>query len=237
MAIFHIEKSQQTAARIAGALYLLTTLATNFTEFYVHNRLNVTGDALHTAQNAAGSAHLVRIVIAGDLLVLAGNTALIVSLWIVFRPIYKHLCLLGAIWWLVECSVSAAIVLNHYAGLLLLQGVGCPSPCDPNQAPALSRFLVYLDTAGHRVEALFFGLGSLMFCYLWFRSRYVPRLLAALGILASLVPTVIPFLTMMLPSLQEQYLRKARTGIPIAIFGVMMGIWLLVTKEATSLTG
>jgi hypothetical protein len=38
---------------------------------------------------------------------------------------------------------------------------------------------------------VFFGLGSTVFAYLWFKSRYIPRWLAALGIFSSLLVAIV----------------------------------------------
>ena len=228
MAIFTVDESQRRAAKVAGFLYLLTTLAANFTEFYVRQRLNAHGDAIETARNIAGSGRLFRIGIAGDLITIAGSVALVAALFVILKPVSRNLALIAAFWALVECSIGGVIIANNYAALLTLQGIGCPLACDMTQLPAAARLLVSVDTAGNRVAALFFGLASTLFCYLWFRSRYVPRLLAAWGILASLVPIIIPLSTMMLPAWQDFYLRRARTGTPIAIFGIVVGFWLLM---------
>jgi Domain of unknown function (DUF4386) len=229
-----VEESRHTTARLAGFLYLLTTLAANFTEFYVRGRLNVRGNAVETARNIAASGQLFRIGIAGDLVTLVGSVALVAALYVILKPISRNIALVAAFWWLVECSVAAVVILNNYATLLLLTGAASMPALHPEQLPALARFLINLDTSGNRIAALFFGLGSAAFCYLWYRSRYIPRALAALGILASLVPAVIPFTMMMMLNLQDFYLRKARTGIPIVIFQVILGLWLLVKGIRTT---
>jgi hypothetical protein len=52
--------------------------------------------------------------------------------------------------------------------------------------------------------------------------------LAACGILASLVPAFIPLATIVLSAVADVPLRRARTGIPIVIFEVILGGWLLI---------
>jgi hypothetical protein len=52
--------------------------------------------------------------------------------------------------------------------------------------------------------------------------------LAALGILASLVPVLVPLAAIVLSSLADVPLRRARTGTPIVIFEVILGLWLLI---------
>jgi hypothetical protein len=126
----------------------------------------------------------------------------------------------------VECSVAAATLGIDFAACLTLGGANQSSSGD--QLQALARLLISLDAGGNRVAALFFGLGSTLFCYLWFKSRYISRVLAAGGILASLVPTFIPLSTIVFASLADVPLRRARTGIPIVIFEVILGFWLLI---------
>jgi len=221
-----MDESQRTAAKFAGFLYLFTIGVANFVEFYMRGRVIVPGDGVQTARNIAASGQLFRLVIAGDLVAPAAEVMLVVALYVVLKPINRHLALLAVFWWLVECSVAAATLGIDFAACLTLGGANQSSGGD--QLQALARLLISLDAGGNRVAALFFGLGSTIFCYLWFKSRYIPRLLAAWGILASLVPTFIPLSTIVFASLADVPLRRARTGIPIVIFEVVVGFWLLV---------
>ena len=47
---------------------------------------------------------------------------------------------------------------------------------------------------------------------------------------ASLVPVIVPLAFMVFPTLEAVYgpLRRARSGTPIVIFEVALGLWLLV---------
>jgi hypothetical protein len=228
MAIYPVDESQRKAARVAGILYLFTILTANLTEFYVRHPLIVPGDALQTARNIAAHEQLFRIGIAGDLLMLAANVMLVLALYIVLKPVSRNLALLAMFWRLVECSIAAATVGIDFAAVLSLSGANSLPALNAEHMPALVRLLMSLDAGGNRAAALFFGLGSAVFCYLWFKSRYIPRLLAAWGILASLVPTFIPLSTIVFVSLADVPLRRARSGIPIVIFEVIVGLWLLI---------
>jgi hypothetical protein len=242
MAIYAVDESQRKAATVAGILYLFTILTANLTEFYVRRRVMVPGDALHTASNIAAHEQLFRIGVAGDMLMFAGNIALVVALYVILKPVNRNLALLAAFWWLVECSIAAGTVGIDFAAVHSLTGSNSLPALNTEQLQALARLLISLGAGGNRVAALFFGLGSTLFCYLWFKSRYIPRLLAAWGILASLVPTFIPLSTIVFASLADVPLRRARSGIPIAIFELIVGLWLLIkgidapapTKSSTS---
>ena len=235
MAIFNVDESQRKAAKVAGILYLFTILTANLTEFYVRRQIMAPADALKTAGNIAAHEQLFRLGIAGDLLTFAANVALVAALYVVLKPINRHLALLAVFWWLVECSVAAATLGIDFAAVLSLNGSNSLSALNAEQLQALARLLISLDAGGNRVAALFFGLGSTLFCYLWYKSRYIPRLLAAWGILASLVPTFIPLSTIVFASLADLPLRRARTGIPIVIFEVIVGLWLLIRGIAAPL--
>ncbi len=242
MAVYVVEESQRKAAKVAGGLYLFTILAANFVEFYVRRRLIVPADALRTATNIAQHEQLFRLGITTDLIMLAANVMLVVALYVILKPVNRSLALLAMFWWLVECSIAAATVGTDFAAVLSLTGSNSLLALNTEHMQSLARLLISLDAGGNRAAALFFGLGSTLFCYLWLKSRYIPRLLAAWGILASLVPTFIPLSTIVFASLADMPLRRARSGIPIAIFEVILGLWLLIkginapapTKSSTS---
>jgi hypothetical protein len=228
MATYAVDESQRKAAKVAGILYLFTILTANLTEFYVRRPLTVPGDAMQTAVNIAAHEQLFRTGVASDLIMLAASVMLVVALYVVLKPVNRNLALLGVFWWLVECSIAAATVGIDFAAVLSLSGAHSLPALNAEHTQALARLLISLDTGGNRVAALFFGLGSTLFCYLWLKSRYIPRLLAAWGILASLVPTLVPLSTIVFSSLADAPLRRARSGIPIVIFEVVVGFWLLI---------
>ena len=227
MANSAVDESQRKAARVAGILYLFTILAANFVEFYVRRKLIVPADAARTATNIAQHEQLFRLGITTDLIMLAANVVLVVALYVILKPVSRNMALLAVFWRLVECCIAAATAGIDFAAVLSLSGSNSLPALNTEQVQALARLLISLDAGGNRVAAMFFGLGSTLLCYLWFKSRYIPRLLAAWGILASLVPAFIPLSTIVFAALADVPLRRARTGIPIVIFEIIVGLWLL----------
>ena len=65
-----------------------------------------------------------------------------------------------------------------------------------------------------------------MFAYLWLKSRYIPRGLAAWGIFSSLVMAIVTLAIMVFPRLAAVVIPVYYA--PIAIFEVTLGLWLLV---------
>jgi uncharacterized protein DUF4386 len=225
-----IEPSQQSAAKAAGFLYLFLVLVALLSEFYVRLRLVVPADPAQTARNLGLSSRLFRIGIFGDLVTVAGDIALICALYVILKPVNRTLALLAVFWRLAACSVLAATILNDFAALRLLSGAGYLNAFSSEQLQALARYYFDLEILGYRIGAAFFALGTLAFAYLWYKSRYIPRPLAVWGILSSLLPLIVVPSVMLFPRVEEVFgnIRRARTGIPMIIFEIVLGIWLLV---------
>ena len=81
--------------------------------------------------------------------------------------------------------------------------------------------------AGYGVGLVFAGLRSTLFCYLWFKSNYIPRALAAWGMLASFLMGACAFSFIIFPELQK-VVGVGIYGAPIFFFELTMGFWLLL---------
>ncbi len=221
-----LEPAQHTAAKVAGFLYLFLMVTGIFAEFYARSPLIVPGDAVQTAKNIVASERLFRIGIASDLITFAGGVALVLALYVVLKPINRNVALLAAFWRLAECSILAVITLNDFAALRLLSGADYLRAFDTQQLQALARLFVGVQADGYRIGLVLFGLGSTVFSYLWFKSRYIPRGLAAWGIFSSLVVAIVTLAIMVFPSLAAVVIPIYFA--PIFIFEVTLGVWLLV---------
>jgi hypothetical protein len=221
-----LEPAQQTAAKVAGFLYLFTMVTANFAEFYARGRLIVAGDAVQTTKNIAASERLFRLGIVSNLITFASVVILLLALYVVLKPINKNVALLATFWRLAECSIFALIALNDFVALRLLSGADYLRAFGTNQLQALAYTFVGVHDAGYLIGLVFFGLGSTVFAYLWFKSRYIPRWLAALGIFSSLVVAIVTLAIMVFPGLAAVVIPIYFA--PIFIFEVTLGFWLLI---------
>ncbi|HEV8383986.1 MAG TPA: DUF4386 domain-containing protein [Candidatus Acidoferrales bacterium] len=225
MTLRSIEPAQRSAAKVVGFLYLFLMVTGVFAEFYARGPLIVPGDAVHTAQNIAASERLFRISIVSNLITFAGDVALLWALYVVLRPINKNVALLAAFWRLAESSILGVVTLHDFAALRLLSGAEYLRAFDTQQLQVLARLFVGVQADGYRIGIVFFGLGSTMFAYLWFKSRYIPRWLAAWGIFASLVVAIVTLVMMVFPGLAPVV--TPAYYAPIALFEITLGLWLL----------
>ncbi len=127
---------------------------------------------------------------------------------------------------LAECCVLAVITLNGFAALSLLSGAGYLRAFDTQQLQTLVYMFLSVHAAGYLVGLVFFGLGSTVFAYLWFKSRYIHRGLAAAGIFSSLVVAIVTLAIMVFPGLAAVVIPVYFA--PIFIFEVTLGLWLLI---------
>jgi hypothetical protein len=222
----HLTPAQQTAARIVGLLYLLMMLTAMFGLLFVRGELIAGGDAATTAKNIAASERLFRAGAVSSLVTFVGDIVLLWALYVVLEPVNRGLALLAAFWRLGECCLMAVATLNDFTALSLLGGAEYLRPFDVQQLQGLAYTFLRAHGAGYRIGEVFLGLGSTVFAYLWLKSRYIPRALAALGVLGSLLVVVVDLAVMVFPGVMS--IAYPSYWGPLFVFEIAMGVWLLV---------
>jgi len=221
------DDTQRTAARVVGAAYLIALVPAVFAEFYVRGQLVVAGNAAQTALNIVAHERLFRLGIASNLAVFALDVALITSLYVVLQPVNRSLALMAMGWGLIETSILVVATLSDFDVLRILSGAEYLKAFEANRLEVLARLSVGAHGAAYGVGLVLAGLRSTTFCYLWFKSDFIPRALALFGVLASLLMGVCSFSFIIVPEL-ERVVPVAIYGGPIFIFELTMGLWLVL---------
>ena len=220
------EASLQRAARFAGLAYLLIIVTSLSAVILIEQRLVVPGDVVATISNILGNEFLYRFGTAYDLVMFASVVALSVALHVVLRTVSRGLALLALLWRLGEAFAGVITVL---AGLIigqLLSGGAHSTALETGQVRALVELLLGVRSAGLDILTVFLCLGTIVFCYLFFRSRYIPRALSVWGMLAFLLMLVVTFVGILVPSFPSMI--QTISVIPVALFEVAIGLWLLI---------
>jgi Domain of unknown function (DUF4386) len=225
MTISTIDESQRKAARVVGFTYLFAMVTAIF-GFYVRGHLIVPGNAAETAHNIIASERLFRIGIASDLITFVTDIVLITALYVVLKPVNRNLALLSAFWRLMETAVLVVVTLNGFDVLRVLSGADYLGVFEADRLQALARLSLGAYGAGYNVGFVFLGLGSAVFGYLWFKSNYIPRALAALGVVGSLLLAAGSFAIIIFPNLGK--ILSLAYMMPLGVFEVTMGFWLLL---------
>ncbi|MDB4927294.1 MAG: hypothetical protein JWR23_3350 [Mucilaginibacter sp.] len=224
-----VDESQSKAAKVVGFTYLFALVPAIFAEFYVRAHLVVFNNAAQTALNIVGHERLFRLGIASNLVVFAVDVALITALYVVLKPVNTRLALLAAGWGLIETTILVVVTLDDLDVLRILSGADYLQAFEISRLQALARLSIGAHDATYNVGLIFAGLRSTTFCYLWFRSGFIPRILAGWGMLASFLMGACAFLFIIFPGLSK-LVPVGIYGGPIFIFELTMGFWLLFMK-------
>jgi hypothetical protein len=219
-----ITDSQRIAARLVGAAYLAAIPLSLFAELYVFSHLLDAGSVTQTAHNIAAHQRLFRLGTASNFLAFAADGVLIVALYLVLSPVHRGLALLGLVWRIIETGLLFAALLYDMQVMKLLGDTPYFASTPPAQLAEQARLALSGHGAAYNFALVLAGMGSSVFALLWWRSGYVPKWLAGLGILASANLAICTFLGIVFPA---SPLTVNVYGGPIFLFELTMGLWLL----------
>jgi uncharacterized protein DUF4386 len=225
MTISPIDDSQRTAAKVAGFTYLFTFATVVYVNFGIHDRLIVQNNA-ETARNILAHERLFRIGIAGDLVYCAGVVVLLTALYVILKPISGGLALLAALWRLVWVLMWLVMTLNLFNALRFLRGADYLRSFEAERLQALARFYLGTSFDYYYVGLLFGALASTVCGYLWFKSRYIPRALAAFGVISSAFCVACTFVFYIFPNF-DKIVNLWWFDTPMAIFEIALSFRLL----------
>jgi hypothetical protein len=216
---------QRRWARVVGFSYVFALVPAVFAELYISGRL-VSDNAVLTAQNIIAHERLFRIGIASNLLVFATVVLLVTALYIVLERVNRRLALLATFFRLIETTILIVAALNDFSVLRLLSGASYLTTVNSTELAALARVSMGAHNSAYGVALLLFGFGSPVFCYLWLKSRYIPRPLAVFGLVASIWIGLCSFAFIVFPEL-TRVITIGYYGGPIFLFELTTGLWLL----------
>jgi Domain of unknown function (DUF4386) len=225
MTIGGTDESQRTAAKVAGLAYLITFATVVYVNFGIHDRLIVQDNA-DTARNILAHERLFRIGIVGDLVYCVGVTVLLTALYVILKPVSRGLALLAAFWRLVWVLMWLVMTLNLFDALRLLTGADYSQAFEPERLQALARLHLGTRFDYYYVGLLFGALASTVCGYLWFKSRYIPRALAAFGLISSAFCVVCTLVFYIFPDF-DKIVNLWWFDTPMGIFDIALSFWLL----------
>lgn len=177
----------------------------------------LSGSISEVLDQTAANINPMRASIILQLLTSIGILALASLLYVVLRNAHRGAALIGLVLWVAEAVVLAVSTLGRYALLTLSEAPWA------NQETLGATFLG-LEQHAADIALLFFGVGAVLWYALLYRSRVVPRLLAAWGLVAALG---VLFNTLLLAwdrSIEVSFLLY----LPYIPFELVIGLWLLV---------
>ena len=226
MASYSIDEGQRTAARVAGWSYLITFAIVCYANFGLHDRL-ISKSASETARNILAHEHLFRLGIVGNLVYCVGAVVLVTALYVVLSPVSRGIALLAAFLRLIWVLMWLTATLRFFDALRLVEGDDNLRTFNTDNLQSLAR--AYIDArVDYYYVGLWFGaLASIACAYLWLKSGYIPRILAAYGFIASVWAVVCTVAFIVFPDFSN-VVNLWWFDMPMGIFDIVLSLWLLI---------
>lgn len=193
---------------------------------YYHAPL-VEGDINAIASKIAGPDLRFRIAVVSDVLSTTLAIPLALLLYQLLKPVDKTQAAVMALLLLIAVPISFVVALNYVGAQMLLTGAGEVASLTAAQRESLGMLFLRLHTHGVLAVEIFWGLWLLPFGLLVIRSRFLPRILGVLLIIAGVAYVAHSITSLLLGGqrivIYERITMLARTAGEFPII-----LWLLI---------
>jgi hypothetical protein len=211
-------------ARIAGLIYIIVILLGIISVNGIESSLIVPGNDATTYRNIIENELLFRIGVFSEVFMYLLVVLLSWSLFIVLKSVDKNLALLALLLRVAEAIVGAATIL--LSGLIPVLLIKIDNIFSPEQIQTLVKLFLDVRQSGLDIVLMFIGVGGMIFCYIFFKSNYVPKFLAGWGIFTYLTMFLLSLTSLLLPNIPETI--KMSLYAPGGLFEIIFGFWLLL---------
>lgn len=213
-----LDQSQRKAARLAGFMFLLAFIVPTLNWAFVLSRFSDADNALNTTNNIMANVFVFRLGLTIELLM---SVSLLILGWALYRllkPINDSMALLALILKSVEATLMAVTVLIPFIALQAYSSEELLSPIG---------LIFNSHTAITSIPMVFLGMDMILFTCLFFKSRYIPRLLAGFGILSFALILIHALMYILTPDLASMPIIQIIFWTPSGLFELITGSWLI----------
>jgi len=221
--------TQRRYARLAGLLFLAEIILA-FGSGFILDRIAGNGTFAETANRIAASEHLYRAGLSIVVIVTLSSAVLAFALYATLRPVNRLLAQLAMIFSLGDSFLAMVVRMSSFVRLHLYTSAQNAAG-GTISAEALSDLMRSIAGVTENIGGISFGIGSLLFFYLFYKSSYIPRVLSALGLAASVIWTCLYFATLVFP--ERHALFQYICFPPMALADVITGLYLMLFAVRT----
>jgi hypothetical protein len=222
-----VDASQQTAARVAGLAYLISIAFVVYANFGMRGRLLVSGDVAETVRRIAGAVPLFRLSVAFDVVYCIGVVVLLSALYVVLRPVNRHLALLATLLKLVYAATAMLLVLSLLTIARLATSPAYVQALEAGPLQALVKLNLSATMDEYYVGLAFWAVSATVIGWLWLKSGYIPKALAVFGLVSAAWCTLCTFAYIVSPAFSD-VVNLWWFDSPLAIFDIVLSFWLLL---------
>ena len=216
--------SDKNTIRLLGAAFLTVFVASLLSGALLDSAVG-SGSISDNLINISNNITLMRISILVELVTSIGIIVLAMLLYVVLHNQNKIIALVALGWWLAEAITLAVSKIGAFALMpLSLEFIKAGTP-GSSYFQALGDFFYYgFDRQGWALHMLFFCLGGILWYYLFFASKYIPRVLSAWGVVSVSLVLINILLVLFDRSIELQMIML----VPYLLFEALMGPWLMI---------
>jgi hypothetical protein len=231
-----IERAQRLAAKIFSVTYLLSMaiLMAVFSRFYAPYLVWENGE--ETAHRFIHHEEAIRIYLAGAFVHGAGMIVLLTALYVLLRPVNRGMALFAAFSRVIYAVFWFIFILDMLGALRFLAGAGALRGVGPDGLAALAGAQLDAGRDAYYIGLVFNALGSLLFAWVLFQSRYIPRVLALWGVLSAIYEGFCGFAYLLYPRFGAMH-SPNWYELPPMIFDLLLCLWLLFRRLRVPETG
>jgi Domain of unknown function (DUF4386) len=211
-------------ARVAGLLYILSSLFSIVRLIYIPSALFVHGNAAATASNIASKELLFRFGIVSYLLSNILWTFVILAFYRLLKGVDQALASMMVILGLMVTPISFVNTGNDIVALLFARGADFLSIFDKAQRETLVMLFVTLHDQLDLANDLW-GLCFIPFGLLVYKSRFLPRILGVWLMVVCFAYLALSFTGLLFPAYEAKVFTIAQ---PVLFGEVAVMLWLLV---------
>ena len=212
--------SSSTYARLAGLTYLVVIVLPLVGLALVQPHLATDGDAVEVARRLAAQQPLFRAGLALDLAMFTGVLVLAAAHHVLLARVDRSLSLIALVLRSAEGILGIVTLLAGAAVAAILSDGASVEASAP-----LVAALLRARAAGMDFVLVLLCLGAIPFCWLFFVSRAVPRLLSGFGIACYALILAGSITNILTPAYAEWTILAFAPG---TLFELSIGLWLLV---------
>jgi hypothetical protein len=224
-----VNQAQRMYAKLAGIL-LLGAIIIAIGGGAILSNIAGNGTFTKTAARIAASERLYRVALSSVVIVTLSSTLLAFALNVTLKPVDSLLAQLGMIFSLGDSFLALIVRMCSFVRLHLYisaRGAGAGSIT----GETLSDLIRTIAGSTENIGGISFGIGSCLFFYLFFTSRYIPRVISVLGFVASVIWTGLYFASLVFP--ERHALFQYICFPPMALAEVVTGFYLMLFAVGT----
>lgn len=224
---------QQKYARLAGFLFLFV-LALAFAAGSLASRIEGAGAFEETASRIVASQHLYRAALSVVVIVSLGSAVLAFALYATLKAANTLLAQLALIFSLADAFLALVVRMCGFVTVHLYTSAQAAGSSVVS-LKALVDLMRSTASVTENIGGICFGVGTLLFFYLFFKSRYIPRALSVLGIVAASIWACLYFANLIFPERHSLFMLICFPSMALA--DILTGFYLLLFGIRRALVG